>query len=79
MDDLQYGVRDKRGQWRPNARLEIAPFWTGRFGQFGRWAVGYLWPHNAIFMAVTLAYWFLVLPDAATMRTLSWGLSLIDI
>ena len=30
MDDLEYGTRDKRGNWTPNATLEIAPFWTGQ-------------------------------------------------
>ena len=42
MDDLEYGTRDKRGNWTPNKPLEIAPFWTGQFGKLGRWIVGYL-------------------------------------
>ena len=25
MDDLKYGVRDKRGDWKPNGRIEGAP------------------------------------------------------
>ena len=72
MDDLQFGTRDKRGNWTPNARLEIAPFWTGRFENLGRWLIAYIWPHNTIFMAVTLAYWYLVLPPMEVMQTLSW-------
>ena len=28
MDDLQFGTRNKRGDWAPNGRLEIAPFWA---------------------------------------------------
>ena len=73
MDDLKFGTRDKRGNWAPNDPLEIAPFWTGKFGKLGKWLVGYIWPHNTIFMAITLAYWYLVLPDWETMKTFSWG------
>jgi sterol desaturase/sphingolipid hydroxylase (fatty acid hydroxylase superfamily) len=71
MDDLKYGTRDKRGNWAPRNPLEVAPFWTGKFGQLGRWLVGYIWPYNAIFMAVTVAYWYLVLPSWDRMKTLS--------
>ena len=30
MDDLQFGTRNKRGDWAPNARIEVAPFWGRR-------------------------------------------------
>ena len=73
MDDLKFGTRDKRGNWTPNDPLEIAPFWTGKWSAMGRWLVAYVWPHNATFMAVTLAYWYFVIPDVETMKTLSWG------
>lgn len=73
MDDLKFGTRDKRGNWAPNQPLEIAPFWTGKWSKLGRWMIAYLWPHNAIFMAVTVAYWYLVLPDWEEMKTFSWG------
>ena len=73
VDDLKFGTRDKRGNWTPNDPLEIAPFWTGKWSAMGRWLVAYVWPHNAIFMAVTLAYWYFVIPDVETMKTLSWG------
>ena len=29
MDDLKYGTRNKRGDWTPNGRIEIAPYWAG--------------------------------------------------
>ncbi len=82
MDDLQYGVRDKRGNWAPNAALEIAPFWTGRFGKLGAFAVDYLWPWNAFHLAVTLGYWFLVIePNMEAFRTptIGWFLTLYAI
>jgi len=73
MDDLKFGTPDKRGNWSPNQPLEIAPFWMGKWDRMGRWIIAYLWPHNAIFMAVTLAYWVFVLPDWKVMKTFSWG------
>ncbi|MGF1477806.1 MAG: sterol desaturase family protein [Geminicoccaceae bacterium] len=76
MDDLQYGIRDKRGNWAPNARPEIAPFWTGKFGELGRWFLDYLWPWNAFHMATALLYWAFIIPDIETMKTLSWGWAL---
>ncbi len=42
----------------------------------GKWLIGYVWPYNALFMAVTALYWYVVLPDWATMKTMSWGWSL---
>jgi sterol desaturase/sphingolipid hydroxylase (fatty acid hydroxylase superfamily) len=72
MDDLKFGTRDKRGNWTPNQPLEIAPFWIGKWNKVGRWIIAYLWPHNTIFMAVTLAYWYFILPDWEVMRTFSW-------
>ncbi|MDD9732739.1 sterol desaturase family protein, partial [Mameliella sp. AT18] len=73
MDDLQYGTRDKRGNWAPNAPLEIAPFWLGKFNKMGAFLVDYLWPWNAFHMATALLYWVFVIPDAQTLATLSWG------
>ncbi|MBS8225516.1 sterol desaturase family protein [Vannielia litorea] len=73
MDDLQYGTRDKRGNWAPNKSLQIAPFWQGRWGKMGHFLVEYLWPWNAFHMAVTLIYWFLIIqPNIADFATWSW-------
>lgn len=76
MDDLQYGTRNKRGDWAPNTPLEIAPFWTGKWGRMGKFLIGYLWPWNAFHMAVTLVYMVFILPDWDVMKTLSWGWAL---
>jgi sterol desaturase/sphingolipid hydroxylase (fatty acid hydroxylase superfamily) len=72
MDDLKFGSRDKRGNWTPAKPLEIAPFWLGKWGAMGRWLLAYLWPHNAIFMAITLAYMYFVLPSVEVIKTFSW-------
>lgn len=78
MDDLAWGSRDKRGDWAPAARLEVAPFWQWpmRAGELVAWARGYLWPWNAIHLATALAYWHLVVPEVETMRTLGAGWAL---
>ena len=73
MDDLQFGTRNKRGDFTPSKLLEIAPFWTGQWAKLGAWLWGYVWPYNTIFMGVTLAYWYFVLPDLATMQTFGWA------
>ena len=73
MDDLKFGTRDKRGNWSPNEPLQVAPFWDGRWGEMGRFIVGYFWPWNIFHMATALLYWAFVIPDAATLKSLSWG------
>ena len=72
MDDRKFGVRDKRGNWKPNERLEIAPFWTGKHAQLGSWLIEYIWPWNAFHMATALLYWIFVIPDVETMKMIGW-------
>lgn len=78
MDDLQTGTRNKRGDWAPNRRLEVAPFWQRplSMGRVLRWVPEYLWPWNAFHMATALLYWAFVIPDVAVMQTLGWGWAL---
>ena len=78
MDDLQFGTRNKRGDWSPNARPQIAFFWKTPF-HVPKWVtflIGYIWPWNAFHMAVTLLYWNFLLPDWEKMKTLSWDWAL---
>jgi sterol desaturase/sphingolipid hydroxylase (fatty acid hydroxylase superfamily) len=77
MDDLQFGTRNKRGDFKPKDQLEIAPFWTGKFSKIPKWIIGYLWPWNTFHMIVTLLYWHFVIPDFATMKSLSWDWALM--
>ena len=78
MDDLKYGVRDKRGDWKPNGRIEGAPLWNWppRPPKILAWLPGYIWPWNAFHMATALIYWFYVVPGVETMKTISWGWAL---
>jgi sterol desaturase/sphingolipid hydroxylase (fatty acid hydroxylase superfamily) len=78
MDDLQFGTRNKRGDWAPSAALEIASSWLRPFSltKLLQFIFGYVWPWNAFHMATTLLYWFYVLPDMDVMKTLSFGWAL---
>ncbi|MDB5660277.1 MAG: fatty acid hydroxylase superfamily protein [Cypionkella sp.] len=78
MDDLKYGTRNKRGDWAPKDPIEIAPFWQWplKARKILAWIPSYIWPWNALHMAITLAYWYLVIPDAEVLKTLSWGWAL---
>lgn len=78
MDDLQFGTRNKRGDWSPNAHPQIAFFWKTPFDlrKWARFAIDYVWPWNAFHMAVTLIYWNYLLPDWETMKTLRWDWAL---
>ena len=75
MDDLKLGSRNKRGDWSPNGKLEVAPFWTWppRASKLLHWIPEYFWPWNALHMATALAYWYWVVPDVATMRCSSYS------
>jgi sterol desaturase/sphingolipid hydroxylase (fatty acid hydroxylase superfamily) len=75
MDDLQFGKRNKRGDWAPDARLDIAPFWSRRPDpvKILKWVPGYFWPWSLFFFATALLWWRFVIPDTETLKTLSWG------
>ena len=78
MDDLQFGTRNKRGDWAPTKVLEFAPFWHRPFSMSKLlvWVPEYLWPWNAFHMATALLWWFFVVPDVETLKTLSWSWAL---
>lgn len=75
MDDLKFGRRNKRGDWSPDKRIEVAPFWAWppKILKVLHWLPEYLFPWNAFHMATALAYWYFVVPDVETMTTLSWS------
>ena len=74
MDDLKFGSRDKRGNWKPKEKLEVAPLLAPRGLQaFLRWLPGYFLPWNIVFAASAVAYWHYVVPSPETLKTLSFG------
>jgi sterol desaturase/sphingolipid hydroxylase (fatty acid hydroxylase superfamily) len=75
MDDLQYGKRNKRGDWAPNEPLRYAPLFSLPVDPkaFLRWLPHYFLPWNVLFALSAVAYWAWVVPPVETMRTLAWG------
>ena len=78
MDDLAFGTRNKRGDWKPKEPVALPPMWRKPFSLPAvlRWIPGYLFPWNAFHLATALLYWHFVIPDVETMKTLSWGWAL---
>ena len=75
IDDTLYGVRNKRGDWQPRESLQPAPVFVfpPRPLVFLKWLPHYFLPWNVLFMATALAFWFLLTPAAATLKTLAPG------
>jgi sterol desaturase/sphingolipid hydroxylase (fatty acid hydroxylase superfamily) len=75
MDDLVVGTRNKRGDWTPNARLEIAPLYKFPISLRALlgWLPGYFLPWNILFAASAVVYWAWVIPPADVLRTLQVG------
>lgn len=75
MNDTLYGTRDKRGNWTPNDPLETGPLfrWPFSLRKFIAWLPGYFLPHNVVFMALGIGFWFWLTPSRETLATLSWG------
>ena len=75
MDDLQFGQRNKRGDWSPSEPLAIAPYLALPPNPIAvlKFLPAYLLPWNLLFFAATLLYWRFVLPPVETMKTLQPG------
>lgn len=75
MDDLQYGKRNKRGDWQPNDAIGIAPLFVfpPQPLKFIKWLPGYVFPWNALFLGLAVIFWFWLTPDVETLRTLTPG------
>ena len=78
MDDLEYGKRNKRGDWAPSAYFNIAPVFVlpPQPLAFAKWLPSYFLPWNLLFAASAAAYALFVLPDVDVMKTLAWGWTL---
>ena len=74
MDDLKFGTRNKRGDYTPNAALDVAPIliWPPQPLKFLRWLPHYLLPWNALFMEIALLFWTYLTPSKEAMQTLDW-------
>lgn len=75
MDDLQYGTRNKRGDWAPNEPAGTAPLFVfpPRPLAVLKWLPHYFLPYNVLFAVTAVVWWRFVLPDVEVMKTLSVG------
>jgi sterol desaturase/sphingolipid hydroxylase (fatty acid hydroxylase superfamily) len=78
MDDLNFGTRDKRGDWRPHGRLEPAPLISLPLRPLAilKWLPSYFLPWNLLFALSAVAYWHWIIPDVSVMQSLHWGWAL---
>jgi sterol desaturase/sphingolipid hydroxylase (fatty acid hydroxylase superfamily) len=83
MPESSLNSRDAKGNWRPAGLIKLPPFysWPLRPLAIIKWFAGfpgYLWPLNAMSLAITLATWFFLTPDLAQMKSLEvWWIALL--
>jgi sterol desaturase/sphingolipid hydroxylase (fatty acid hydroxylase superfamily) len=75
MDDLQYGTRNKRGDFAPKDPLQTAPLFVfpPQPLKFLKWLPDYFFPWNLLFIALAGVFWFWLTPGTETTKTLSVG------
>jgi sterol desaturase/sphingolipid hydroxylase (fatty acid hydroxylase superfamily) len=84
MDDGKYGARDKRGNWKPFARVEYPRVFTWPVQPLGviKWLLGspgHILPWNLLYAAIAVVFWKYLTPPLQTMKTFepSWIMFLI--
>lgn len=75
MDDLQFGTRNKRGDWSPGQPAQTAPLFVfpPQPLKLLKWLPHYFLPYNLLWFASALAWWYWVLPEPQVMQVLAWG------
>ncbi len=75
MDDREFGTRDKRGNWTPHERLEIAPVFVfpPRPLAFLKWLPGYFLPWNMLWLLSAWLWWVWFIPPEDVLATLQWS------
>lgn len=81
MDDLEFGKRNKRGDWEPDAPIIPAPVFVfpPQPLKFIAWLPHYFLPWNVFFMVTAILAWTFLTPDTETLKTLQpgWILSIL--
>ena len=74
MDNLKSGKRNKRGDYAPDAPLQVAPLivWPPQPLALLRWLPYYILPWNGLFMVFATVIWLWLTPSKATLQTLDW-------
>ena len=75
MDDLAFGTRDKRGNWKPSKALAYPHVFALPIkpGAILRGIPDYLAPWNFFYAAVGVAFWLWLTPPMEAMKTFSLG------
>ena len=78
MDDALYGMRDKRGDWKPFKLIQYPPVfvWPVQPVKFVRWFLGYpgfILPWNLFYAGAGAVMWLYLTPSMATMKEFSAG------
>ncbi|MGL4279044.1 MAG: sterol desaturase family protein [Albidovulum sp.] len=75
MDDLNFGRRDKRGDYHPAEPAGTAPLFVfpPRPLALLKWLPSYFFPYNALFFLSALIWWNWIVPPVEVMQTLAWG------
>jgi sterol desaturase/sphingolipid hydroxylase (fatty acid hydroxylase superfamily) len=73
-----FGIRDKKGEWRPPYPCSYAPLftWPLQLGRILKWVFsypGYIWPIHLIFVILALITWGVLQPDLARCTDLKAG------
>jgi sterol desaturase/sphingolipid hydroxylase (fatty acid hydroxylase superfamily) len=74
MDDLAYGTRNKRGDWKPSKPAEYPPVfaWPAKPLAFGKWLLGfngYILPWNLLYALVAFGIWRFLTPSFEWLRS----------
>ena len=83
MTELAPNVRSARGEWRPEGPIALAPInaWPPRPAATARWLFGfpgYLWPYNALWLAIALLTWTFLTPELGAMASFeAWWVGLL--
>mgnify|MGYP000987491301 CR=1 FL=1 len=78
MDDLALGTRTAKGDWTPDrpASYPEVFVWPPKPVGVGRWLFGfpgYLWPWNALYLAIAAVVWWVATPSLDRMSSWSVG------
>jgi sterol desaturase/sphingolipid hydroxylase (fatty acid hydroxylase superfamily) len=75
MDDLAFGTRDKRGNWKPSKPVEYPHVFAlpVKPGAILRWIPEYLAPWNFFYAGLAVVFWLWLTPSMETMRSFEPG------
>ena len=83
MTDVVSEERNSLGEWRPAAAITLAPInaWPIQPRATAKWLFGfpgYLWPHNAFWLVITVFTWVFLTPELAVMTSFEfWWVGLL--